>query len=80
MKYFANLYLLRVFCLLHVIVVAGSEVHICVDVAKALAETGTRARVVSMPCWELFENQDEAYQVEGENINFHGGMCVCRRR
>lgn len=45
---------------------AGSEVQICVDVAKALAASGTRARVVSMPCWELFEDQDEAYQLSGE--------------
>ncbi|CAM9364523.1 unnamed protein product [Ascophyllum nodosum] len=41
----------------------GSEVQICVDVAKALGESGTRARVVSMPCWELFEEQDQAYQL-----------------
>ena len=44
---------------------AGSEVQICVDVAKALGESGTRARVVSMPCWELFEEQDQAYQLSG---------------
>lgn len=44
----------------------GSEVQICVDVAKALGSSGTRTRVVSMPCWELFENQGEAYQLEGE--------------
>lgn len=36
------------------------------DVAKALGGTGTRTRVVSMPCWSLFEDQDEAYQLEGE--------------
>lgn len=46
----------------------GSEVAICVRVAKALGAKGTRARVVSMPCWELFEPQDEAYQLEGNPV------------
>lgn len=35
------------------------------DVAKALGASGTQARVVSMPCWELFEKQDEGYQLQG---------------
>lgn len=43
----------------------GSEVQICVEVAKALGASGTRARVVSMPCWELFEVQPEGYQLSG---------------
>lgn len=47
----------------------GSEVQICVDVAKALGASGTRTRVVSMPCWSLFEDQGEAYQLEGEKIS-----------
>lgn len=46
---------------------SGSEVQICVDVAKALGATGTRTRVVSMPCWELFESQAQKYQLSGEN-------------
>ena len=33
----------------------GSEVHLCVEAVPLLAERGIRARVVSMPCWELFE-------------------------
>ena len=45
---------------------AGSEVQICVDVAKAMGAAGVRVRVVSMPCWELFEAQSMAYQLEGE--------------
>ena len=40
----------------------GSEVHVCVAAAGLLAERGTRARVVSLPCWEWFERQDEAYR------------------
>ena len=42
----------------------GSEVSLCVAAAEALAANGTPARVVSMPSWELFEQQPEAYQQE----------------
>lgn len=37
-----------------VLIGTGSEVQHCVGAALALAERGTSARVVSMPCWELF--------------------------
>jgi transketolase len=40
----------------------GSEVHLCVDAAQQLAAAGVAARVVSMPSWDLFEAQDEAYR------------------
>ena len=40
----------------------GSEVSIAVEAQKVLAESGVKARVVSMPCWELFEAQDAAYK------------------
>jgi transketolase len=40
----------------------GSEVSIAIDARDALARDGIRAAVVSMPCWELFEAQPEAYQ------------------
>lgn len=40
----------------------GSEVEIALNAAKLLASDGINAAVVSMPCWELFEQQDEAYQ------------------
>ncbi|MDW3218381.1 MAG: transketolase [Acidimicrobiales bacterium] len=36
----------------------GSEVAVCVDAADALAASGVAARVVSMPCWELFAAAD----------------------
>ncbi len=41
---------------------SGSEVHIAHEAAKALADEGIKARVISMPCWELFEEQDAAYR------------------
>ena len=42
----------------------GSEVSLCVAAQKTLAERGVRARVVSMPCWELFEAQGADYRNE----------------
>ena len=40
----------------------GSEVALCVQAYEHLAREGIKARVVSMPCWRLFEEQDRAYR------------------
>ena len=40
----------------------GSEVQLCVEARKKLETYGVKARVVSMPSWELFAAQDEAYR------------------
>jgi len=40
----------------------GSEVMLAVQAASELAGEGIEAAVVSMPCWELFEAQGEAYR------------------
>ena len=40
----------------------GSEVTVALEAAKALLEQGVLSRVVSMPCWELFELQSEEYR------------------
>jgi transketolase len=45
-----------------VLLATGSEVHIAVKAAEMLVADGIGARVVSMPCWELFEAQDAAYR------------------
>ena len=45
-----------------VLIGTGSEVEIAVDAQKALADKGIAARVVSMPCMEWFDEQDQAYQ------------------
>jgi transketolase len=45
-----------------VLIGTGSEVDLCVKAAEQLAQHGLRARVVSMPSWELFARQDKAYQ------------------
>jgi transketolase len=47
-----------------ILIATGSEVHVAVDAAKELDEQGTPARVVSMPCWELFEAQPREYRDE----------------
>ena len=44
------------------ILATGSEVEIAVKAAELLAADGIKAAVVSMPCWELFEAQDDAYR------------------
>jgi len=40
----------------------GSEVPICVRARERLADDGVGARVVSMPCWEVFGEQDDEYR------------------
>jgi transketolase len=40
----------------------GSEVPLCVEAQATLKQQGVEARVISMPSWELFEEQDEAYR------------------
>ncbi len=40
----------------------GSEVHVALEAAEALADEGVAVRVVSMPSWERFEAQDQAYR------------------
>ncbi len=45
-----------------ILMATGSEVALCVDAWEALTADGVRARVVSMPCWDVFEQQDEAYR------------------
>ncbi len=40
----------------------GSEVHLVIEAHKLLADEGIKAGVVSMPSWEIFEEQDKQYQ------------------
>ncbi len=46
------------------LIATGSEVSVAVEAQAQLAEASISARVVSMPCWELFERQPAAYQRE----------------
>jgi transketolase len=45
-----------------ILIATGSEVPLCVQAAEKLRAEGKKVRVVSMPCVELFEEQDEAYR------------------
>src|SRR5690606_2242097 len=47
-----------------ILIATGSEVALAVDVAKALEADGIGADVVSAPCLELFDLQDEGYRHE----------------
>ena len=45
-----------------IIAATGSEVHVAVDAARKLETAGIAARVVSMPSWEIFEQQEQQYR------------------
>ncbi|MBI9087822.1 MAG: transketolase [Desulfobacterium sp.] len=45
-----------------ILIATGSEVHLCVEAAEALAAENIQARVVSMPSWELFEQAPDYYK------------------
>jgi len=47
-----------------VLIGTGTEVALCVGAAAELAAEGIDARVVSMPSWDLFDEQDDEYQDE----------------
>ncbi len=46
----------------YLLVATGSEVSLALDVAAELEKHDKSVRVVSMPCWELFEKQNKSYQ------------------
>ena len=45
-----------------ILIGTGSEVSLCVGAYEKLKEEGIRARVVSMPSWDIFEQQDQTYR------------------
>jgi transketolase len=45
-----------------ILIGTGSEVSLCVETYEALTAEGVKARVVSMPSWELFEEQSDEYR------------------
>ncbi|HEU4565004.1 MAG TPA: transketolase [Gemmatimonadaceae bacterium] len=45
-----------------ILIGTGSEVHLCLDARRVLAADGIGARVVSLPCTELFDAQPEGYR------------------
>jgi transketolase len=47
-----------------ILIATGSEVALALDAYEELKGESVRARVVSLPCWELFDRQDQAYRDE----------------
>jgi transketolase len=47
-----------------ILIATGSEVQLAIGAHEALEADGIRSRVVSLPCWEIFEKQDQAYRDE----------------
>jgi len=45
------------------LVSTGSEVSICLEAAKVLKDQGITTRVVSLPCWEVFDAQSREYRL-----------------
>jgi transketolase len=45
-----------------ILMASGSEVSLALSASEELAKEGISARVVSMPCWELFDAQEEKYR------------------
>jgi len=46
----------------YTLLATGSELSLALDTAKELEKRGHGTRVISMPCWELFDAQDQQYQ------------------
>jgi transketolase len=45
-----------------IVIASGSELSIAIDAHETLVAEGVRSRVVSMPSWEIFEHQPQAYR------------------
>ena len=45
-----------------ILMATGSEVYLCIDAYEKLKAVGIRARVVSIPSWDIFDHQDQSYR------------------
>ena len=58
----------------------GSEVSLALDVATALTKRGKSVRVISMPCWEIFQAQTDQYKASvmggdlGKRVSIEAGV------
>jgi len=64
-----------------ILIGTGSEVSLCLESASALAEQGIASRVVSMPCWESFEDlplaeQDVVLPPELPTVSVEAGITL----
>jgi transketolase len=58
------------------LIATGSEVHVARGAREVLTERGVRSRVVSLPSWELFEEQSESYRDEVLPPSIAARVCV----
>jgi transketolase len=58
------------------LIATGSEVSLCVQAHEQLRAQGVRSRVVSLPCFELFERQSEAYREQVLPRAVRARVCV----
>jgi transketolase len=58
------------------IIATGSELSLAADAGEKLAAEGIKARVVSLPSWELFQKQDQAYRDSVIPPNVKKRVCV----
>jgi transketolase len=64
-----------------ILLATGSEVSLALEARDTLQKEGTPTRVVSMPCWELFEEQPEDYRKEvlppsiSARLSVEAGVC-----
>jgi len=64
----------------YTLVATGSEVNLAMNVAEALERLGKVVRVISMPCWELFEKQSPEYKESifggeiGKRVSIEAGV------
>ena len=45
-----------------ILIGTGSEVHLCIGARELLHKAGIGTRVISLPCWQIFDAQDQAYR------------------
>ena len=58
------------------LIATGSEVEPCMEAKKILADEGIRARVISIPCMEIFDEQDEEYKERVLPKSVKARVCV----
>jgi transketolase len=69
-----------------ILIATGTEVGLALEAGRKLAADGTAVRVVSMPCWELFEEQPREYREEvlppevGARLSIEPGVALGWKR
>ena len=60
------------------LIATGSELHLAVEVGERLKQSqfGKNVRIVSLPCWRLFEDQDLSYREKVLGGNLGQRVCI----